>query len=176
MAVNDPDDPDLLPCGESVDALLRRLRAGRPSGHERRCPHCRAAAEELRVLSAAQAEADREAVAAPPDLVDQVMRTVRAEADSGGFVTLDAGGRGWTRMRREAVAALLRAACDTVPGTAVGRCRFSTGPDGIAVELTARFTGEVPAPRLADELRRAVRRSALHHLGRRVTRVDVRFQ
>ncbi|MDA2814731.1 hypothetical protein O4J56_29070 [Nocardiopsis sp. RSe5-2] len=185
MAVNGPgpdgpDGGDRLPCGTSLDALLDHLREGRPTAHERACPHCTAAAEELRVLTAARDEAVADLPAAPPGLADRVMRTVRAEGRSSGYIALPgppgpAGERGWTRIRTAAVAALFRAACDTVPGAAVGHCRFSEGPDGIAVELSARFTGEVPAPRLAEELRGAVRAAALHHLGWRLARVDVRF-
>ncbi|MDA2803317.1 anti-sigma factor [Nocardiopsis suaedae] len=177
-----PDDEgaDLLPCGTSLDALLDHLRGGRPTAHERACPHCTAAAEELRILTAARDEAEQDLPAAPPGLADRVMRTVRAEGRSSGYIALPgspgpAGERGWTRIRTEAVAALFRAACDTVPGAVVGRCRFSEAPEGVAVELSARFTGEVPAPRLAEELRTAVSTTALHHLGWRLARVDVRF-
>lgn len=192
MAVNGPgtdgpdggdriDDGDRLPCGTSLDALLDHLREGSPTAHERACPHCVAAVEEMRVLTAARDEAEHDLPAAPPGLADRVMRTVRAEERASGYIALPsppgrpAGGRGWTRIRTSAVATLFRAACDTVPGAAVGRCRFSEGPDGVAVELSARFTGEVPVPRLADELRSAVRTAALHHLGWRPARVDVRF-
>lgn len=179
--IDGPDDgADRLPCGTSLDALLDHLREGRPTAHERACPHCTAAAEKLRVLAAARDDAAQDLPAAPPGLADRVMRAVRAERRSSGYIALPgppgpAGERGWTRIRREAVTALLRAACDAVPGAVVGRCRFSEGPDGVAVELSARFTGEVPAPRLAEELRSAVHATTLHHLGWRLARVDVRF-
>lgn len=81
MAVDPSDDHDQLPCGTSADALLDHLRKGTVTGHERTCPHCRAAAEEFRpLLAALDSEGE---ITAPPGLLDDVMRTVRAEGVPG---------------------------------------------------------------------------------------------
>ncbi|MFC7742473.1 hypothetical protein ACFQXA_18365 [Nocardiopsis composta] len=48
MAVDRPSDPERLPCGRLLDEVVEHALAGRPTGHERGCPHCRAVAERYR--------------------------------------------------------------------------------------------------------------------------------
>jgi|SRR5690606_13798632 len=175
MAVEQPAEPDRLPCGNTLDSLLADLRAGRSGEHVRGCPHCRAEADRHRVLLDAEAEEADQGPLAPPDLVDRVMLAVRAEGRPGRRFGVRGSGPGRTRVRESTVAAIVREACAEVPGAAVGRCRVLDDEDGgLAVELTVRLTEPVPIPRLADALRAAARRAVQDQLGRAPSRVDVR--
>ncbi|MEE2044454.1 hypothetical protein Q7689_13905, partial [Nocardiopsis tropica] len=84
MAVDPSDDHDRLPCGNSVDALLRHLTSGEPTPHESACEYCREQAEELRPLVSEVRRTGHKAVSAPPGVLAGGMRAVRAGRRRGG--------------------------------------------------------------------------------------------
>ncbi|GHC73145.1 hypothetical protein GCM10007079_06820 [Nocardiopsis terrae] len=171
MAVDPSDDHDQLPCGTSADALLDHLRKGTVTGHERTCPHCRAAAEEFRpLLAALDSEGE---ITAPPGLLDDVMRTVRAEGRSRQTLRLPGGGPGDTRVRHSAVSAMLRACVDPAEGLIVGRCRIEQTPDGLVVAATARVLSGTVIPEATAAARRAMGAFVQNRLGLRVGRIDI---
>lgn len=189
MAVNPSDDHEQLPCGTSADQLLGHLREGTATRHERTCPHCLAAAEEFRPLLSALGsvlEEDRQ-VAAPPGLLDDVMRTVRAEGRSSKTLRLpgpasgrrpgsapDSGGApGDTRIRHSAVSAMLRACVDPAEGLVVGRCRIASAPEGLVVTATARVLTGTVIPHATAAARRAMIGLVEERLDLRVARVDI---
>ncbi|MBR8742228.1 hypothetical protein [Nocardiopsis sp. MG754419] len=171
MAVDPSDDHDRLPCGTSPDALLEHLRADAATAHERTCPHCRAAAEEFGPLLAALA--DRPLVTAPPGLLDDVMRAVRAEGRSVGAVPLGEGASGRTEIRRSAVAAMLRATVRPAGELVLGRCHVERTDDGIVVSATARVLVGVPIPEATGRARRDMTSFVHERLGLRVARIDI---
>ncbi|PDP87616.1 hypothetical protein CQJ94_11255 [Glycomyces fuscus] len=173
MAVDPSDDHDRLPCGTPVDTLLRDLLSGRLTGHESACEHCRTEARELRPLVDAVRRDDGEEVAAPPGLLTDVMRVVRAERRSEGTVVLSGAGPGGTEVRESAVAAMLRASAESVPGVVVGRCRVEQTREGLSVRATARVAVGLPVPDAADAARRAMRSLAEQRLGLPVVRLDI---
>jgi len=175
MAVDRPSDPERLPCGRLLDEVVEHALAGRPAGHERGCPHCRAVAERYRPLARAGSELAAERPEPPPGLVGSVMRAVRSQARPDRPIAVAAPGPGRTVVRESAARALLVAACDAVPGAAVGRCRLTDGPDGLEVALSARLTGPVPAPESAEGLRAAVRTAARGTFGAEPARIDIVF-
>ncbi|MCP3015169.1 anti-sigma factor [Nocardiopsis dassonvillei] len=173
MAVDPSDDHDRLPCGTSVDALLRDLLSGRLTEHESSCEHCRAEAGELRPLVEAVRRDDEEEVTAPPGLLTDVMRVVRAERRSEGTIVLSGSGPGGTEVRESAVAAMLRTSVESVPGVVVGRCRVEQTREGLSVRATARVAVGFPIPDAADAARRAMRSLAEQRLGLPVARLDI---
>lgn len=183
MAVDPSHDhdhsDDQLPCGTSADALLDHLRAGTTTAHERTCPHCRAAAEEFRPLLSAMGSAlgdDRE-ITAPPGLLDDVMRAVRAEGRSKKTLRLPGAGTGGTpgdtRIRHSAVSAMLRACVDPAEGLLVGRCRIERTPDGLVIGATARVLTGTVIPEATAAARRAMGTFVEDRLGLRVARIDI---
>ncbi|WP_017579324.1 hypothetical protein [Nocardiopsis valliformis] len=189
MAVDPSDDHELLPCGTSADELLDHLREDTATAHERTCPHCRAAAEEFRPLLSALGSVlgeDRE-VTAPPGLLDDVMRAVRAEGRSKETLRLpgpgsgrgsgsgphSGGAPGDTRIRHSAVSAMLRACVDPTEGLIVGRCRIERTPDGLAVTATARVLTGTVIPDATAAARRAMAAFVEDRLGLRVARIDI---
>ncbi|PSK95855.1 hypothetical protein CLV63_11318 [Murinocardiopsis flavida] len=173
MAVDQPDEPDRLPCGTMLDTLLAHLRADTLNEHEQHCPHCRSAAARHRSLVDAAAAAERDQAGAPPELLDRVMRVVRAEGRSADLIPLNDPGPGATRVRDTTAARILRAACEPVEGIDVGRCRIADTEDGIVVTMTARAVAGTPIPEATREIRRAVLASARDQLGWTIARVDI---
>lgn len=173
MAVDPSDDHDRLPCGNSVDALLRHMLSGEPTRHESNCEYCLEQEEELRPLVAAVRQSGEEEITAPPGLLSDVMRVVRTERRSDGTVVLTGSGPGGTEVRASAVAAMLRASVESVPGVVVGRCRVEQTGEGVWVRATARVRVGLPIPDAAEAARHAMRALVEEGLGLHVDRVDI---
>ncbi|WP_116246631.1 hypothetical protein [Nocardiopsis sp. FIRDI 009] len=173
MAVDPSDVHDRLPCANSVDALLRHLVSGALTEHESACRYCRDQAEELRPLVTAVRRSEERRVTAPPGLVSDVMRVVRAERRGGRSIVLDGSGPGGTEVRESAVAALLRASVDAVPGVVVGRCRIEQTARGVVVRATVRVGLDRPIPEAAEAARSTMRALVEEQLGLPVVRVDL---
>ncbi|MFD6950847.1 MULTISPECIES: hypothetical protein [unclassified Nocardiopsis] len=86
---------------------------------------------------------------------------------------LGAPGPGGTEVGESAVAAMLRASVEPVPGVVVGRCRVEQTREGLTVRATARVTVGLPIPDAADAARRAMRSLAEQRLGLPVVRLDI---
>ncbi|HJE58391.1 MAG TPA: hypothetical protein K8V84_07740 [Nocardiopsis listeri] len=171
MAVDPFDDHDPLPCGTSIDELLDHLAESTLTEHERACPHCRAVAVELRPL--VEAMSSRPRVTAPPGLLDDVMREVRAEARSTRTLPLTEGVSGRTEIRHSAMSSMLRASVDPARGLFVGRCRIERASEGVIVSATARVLAGTPIPEAGDGARRDMTAFIHDRLGLRVARVDI---
>ncbi|MBB6174898.1 hypothetical protein HNR23_004958 [Nocardiopsis mwathae] len=173
MAIEDTDH-ERLPCGSDIDAVLEHERDGAPTDHELHCPHCRAAVEEHSVLHAARTELATERVVAPPHLLDDVMRLVRADPRSRRVLPVPGEEEGVTRVRRSAAAAVLRTAAEDVPGVADARVtELTEGDDGIEVALRVRLYTGTPVPRVDTALRTRVAEVARDQLGWSAARVDI---
>ncbi|ASU85784.1 hypothetical protein CDO52_25940 [Nocardiopsis gilva YIM 90087] len=167
-------DYERLPCGSDIDTVLAHERDGEPTEHELRCPHCRAAVEEHGVLLAARSELAAERVVAPPHLLDDVMRLVRADPRSRRALRVPGEEEGVTRVRRSAAAAVLRTAAEDVPGVADARvAELIEGEDGIEIELRVRLHVGTPVPRVDAALRTRVAEVVRDQLGWRTARLDI---
>lgn len=171
MAVDPFDDHDPLLCGTSIDELLEHLTKGSPTEHERTCPHCRAVSVELRPLVEAVSSLPR--ATAPPGLLDDVMREVRADARSTRVLSLAEGASGRTEIRHSAMSAMLRASVDPARGLFVGRCRIERTSEGVTVSATARVLAGTPIPEAGDGARRDMAAFIRDRLGLGVARVDI---
>ncbi|QBI52711.1 Asp23/Gls24 family envelope stress response protein [Streptomonospora litoralis] len=174
MAVDPGGRAPLLPCGTDPEALFEHLRSGDRTAHERACPHCLAAAAEFGPLVAARGDLADEHVTAPPQLLDDVMRAVRADPRSQRTYRLAGEEAGSTRVRRPVAAAILRGAAEGVPGVAqavVRKIRQET--DRVDVRVSARFASGAAIPETAAELRRALRQAGRDRLGWDIAAVDV---
>lgn len=147
MAVDPLDDHDPLSCGTSTDELLDHFTEGALTEHERACSHCRAITVKLRPLVEAMSSEAR--VSAPPGLLDDVMREVRAEARSARTLPLTEGALGRTEIRHSAMSAMLRASVEPARGLFVGRCRIERTSEGVTISATARVLAGRPPPKQA---------------------------
>lgn len=129
MAVDD----ERLGCGRLVDEVWENIDLP-PDAHEADCPDCRAARERLGVLAGATrdlAERDRDdPTMAPTSRVKaNIMDVARAEVRRGKLLPLrqDANHHGdqTLRISEQAIAAMVRAGADQVPGVQARRCRVS---------------------------------------------------
>ncbi|GAA3753181.1 hypothetical protein HDA32_004499 [Spinactinospora alkalitolerans] len=165
---------DRLPCGTDKAELIEHLEAGTRTEHELHCPHCRAVERDHGVLAAAREELAAEEVSAPPRLLGDVMRAVRAEPRSRRTLAVPPHEDGLTRVRETAAARILRLAAEQVSGLSVGRCVIGEETEeGVPVRLTARIEAGAPIPETAEAARRAVRGAGRSQLGWSITRIDV---
>jgi uncharacterized alkaline shock family protein YloU len=124
---------DRLPCGTFVDDLLVQVTDRVPPidpGHQRSCPHCRAALAELEDLWAPVRDLAAEDVRAPAGLMQAVMAQIRdLSRNSWSAVLDDPGGR--TRIAARVVGAVARLAAESVPHVtlALGGGRVATPTD-----------------------------------------------
>ncbi|MBE9498278.1 Asp23/Gls24 family envelope stress response protein [Streptomyces sp. GKU 257-1] len=128
---SDPDD-ELLPCGRLLSQVWADWEEGTSDGHERTCPHCRRAVEELDHLETAvrglhDAADDPGAYDAAP-LTQRVMDIVRVELRPGRPLPLAPPPEDLWIMET-AAARTLRAAAEQVPGVRAGSCRIAPEPD-----------------------------------------------
>ncbi|MFI7243149.1 Asp23/Gls24 family envelope stress response protein [Streptomyces qinglanensis] len=191
---SDPDD-ELLPCGRLLSQVWADREEGTSDGHERTCPHCRRAVEELDRLETAvrglhDAADDPAASYDAAPLTQRVMDIVRMELRPGRPLPLAPPPEDLWIMET-AAARTLRAAAEQVPGVRAGSCRIAPEPDPAERDSAERDSGtgrvsvrlgiqallsasEPPdLPRLADAVRLRVERAADRHLGLRTATVDV---
>lgn len=190
-------DGDRLPCGVSVDDLLRQVADGAPAAnasHQRVCPHCRAALAELRELWAPVQQLTAEQVQAPRELLQVVMARVRELPRNTWYAVLDTD-QGQTRIAARVIAAVARLAAEEVPSVtlALGGGRTAAGlrPEQIAgdsgeaatdvgvagthvvVDVQVAVDLHAHIPSLASRARRLVTRRVSEHLGLSVDEVNV---
>ncbi|MDF4254396.1 Asp23/Gls24 family envelope stress response protein [Streptomyces sp. WMMB303] len=183
---SDPDD-ELLPCGRLLSQVWADWEEGTSDGHERTCPHCRRAVEELDHLETAvrglHDEADDPVAYDAAPLTQRVMDIVRVELRPGRPLPLAPPPEDLWIMET-AAARTLRAAAEQVPGVRAGSCRIAPESDsagrvsvrlGIQVLLSVSDSPELSdLPGLADAVRLRVERAADRYLGLRTVAVDVR--
>ncbi|GLU47630.1 hypothetical protein [Nocardiopsis ansamitocini] len=129
-------------------------------------------------LDSARDELREERVTAPPQLLDNVMNTVRREGRSTRVLdvpsTRSLPDNGHTQVRESVAAKILRMAADRTPGLRVGRCQIGEAEtEGYSVRLTVRADTGTPIPEAAEVLRRSVLSAARNQLGWVIARVDI---
>lgn len=185
-----------LPCGADVEALLEQVADdvvpdAATAEHQRTCPFCGPALEEL---AAAWAPLDAEDTAAAPETLQaSVMERVVTHATHGWHAAV-AAHDGMTRVAAWVVAVVARRAAAGVAG--VHTVAGEVSPDGAAVtdvrasfrrrgqdetftgtavvvSLTVTVGAGVPIPPLVAQVRRVVTRHVRLLTGLSAVRVDV---
>lgn len=188
MSAN-PDRPDdsryeedeRLACGRLLTDVWEAWDTGHSADdpHFPDCPFCSAALADVRGLG----DAVRRTCAqepGPPDataITARVMDLVRLELRPGRPLPLGEPGEDqW--MVEAAVARMLRAAVDRLPGVRAGSCRIApVEPTDPAGELHARVEVAaslgLPMPDLADDVRARIAEVADQDIGIRLVTIDV---
>ena len=185
-----------LPCGHPVADLLAQVaddQAPRDLGHQRGCPHCRAALAELQELWAPVQALAAERVRAPDDLLHAVMAGVRELSRNPWHAVLtDPGGD--TRIAARVVGVVARLAAETVPQVTQalgrGRTRTPTGAPGagpaaaadptvgvagahVVVDLDIAVEAGAHIPQVAQQVRQQVADHLLALTGLSTTEVNI---
>lgn len=129
-----PDGTDRLPCGTAIDGLFAQVTGDRPPrdhGHQRTCPHCRAALAELQDLWTPVRELAAENLTAPASLLAAVMARVRELSRNTWYAVLP-GPRGETKVAARVVGVIARLAAERVPEVllALGRGDLASAAPG----------------------------------------------
>jgi hypothetical protein len=179
-------DVALLACGRDAAKVWERAAAGRPSTHERACPHCQAVADDQRLLATAVAALVDEAVEPPTSLTERVMGTVLAELRPAHYLPLPTR-HGHARIDRVTAAGVLRHAVAQMSALRVRSCQLhliepssseaTTGLEPgsptirINISVTARFGADLLSA--TARVRQMILAAAANLLGLPVTTVDV---
>ncbi|WP_107485908.1 Asp23/Gls24 family envelope stress response protein [Streptomyces marincola] len=186
MALNEPLDPDELPCGRPLMEVWEDWDEGRAERdpHYARCPHCTAALAEMRALGAF-VEQSRAAPPGPREMPDaravtaRVMDIVRLELRPGRTLPLgEPDEDAW--IVEAAAAKTFRAAAESLPGVRAGSCRVTPGDPraagrgaAVLVRLEVAAGPDWTVPRLADAVRERVARAAREAIGLAVSAIDI---
>ena len=173
----------VLACGRDAAVVWDAAVAGRRDAHERACLHCRAVAEDQRLLAFAVAELHEQALEPPASLVERVMGTVLAEIRPAGYLPLPTR-HGRARIDRVAAAGVLRRAVDRMPALRVRSCQIHlvdpAGPEDatqgappvrVRISVTARFGLDLFSA--TARVRQMILVAAADLLGLTVTTVDI---
>lgn len=128
-----------LACGADVDELLEQVADGRAdqlTGHQQRCPHCRAALTEFTSLWAPVGELAATPLPSPADITAAVVARVRSLVKDVWY-TLHVTDEGAIRVAARIVATLARDTARRVPGVQVALGRST---DGTLARLVEKAT------------------------------------
>lgn len=186
-----------LGCGRDVDELWANI-GHEPDEHEATCPDCQSARQDLSGLSSATAamtEADDidHRLVPRPGALAAIMAIVRAEVRRGATLPLIATSPdhpGELTISEQAVATIVREACDRFADVEGRRCRVSVadeptprpsmalpaGPNALDVELSVTVAKAVSIPALARDLRGAVGEIVRRQVGLRVASVAIHVE
>ncbi|HEY6421882.1 MAG TPA: Asp23/Gls24 family envelope stress response protein [Pseudonocardiaceae bacterium] len=185
MAVNgihSQPDTAALACGQDAATVWDRAATGRLGTHDRDCPHCRAVADDQRVLAMAIDALNDQAMEPPPSLVDHVMGAVLTELRPADYLPLPTR-HGRARIDRIAAAVVLRHAVDQMTALRVRSCRLHlieplASPDThtptavwVHISVTARFGTDLFSA--TARVRQMILTAAEDLLGLPITAVDV---
>ncbi|MFB7230546.1 hypothetical protein ACFCY9_22705 [Streptomyces fimicarius] len=175
------EEDERLACGRLLTDVWEAWDTGRPTDdpHFATCPFCSAALADLTGLG----DAVRRTCAQEPGTPDatavtaRVMDLVRLELRPGRPLPLgEAGEDHW--MVEAAVARILRAAVDRLPGVRAGSCRIApldpadpAGEVHVRVEVAASIG--LPMRDLADDVRARIAEVADQDIGVRLATTDV---
>lgn len=183
---------DTLGCGRSIDQVWENV-ASPPDDHERGCPDCTAARDDLQPLRNATAELrrDDDDQQPGPQLLEHVMQVARSEVRRGRRIPMHRPGS-WRHgdgltVSEQAVAATVRRAALAYPEIQVRRCtaRLSGGDDAeatpsedgvpaeVALTLSISMAATTRLPELAARLRATVVETVEAEIGVRVGSIDL---
>jgi hypothetical protein len=138
------DDDVTLVCGVALHALVEQIaerQAPADSEHQSICPHCQAALAALR-QSWRQLEAfARLPVRIPPDLLERIVRRIRALAARGADAAILQHELGISEISERVIAQLVRRAACSVRGVALASPLAIEIAPGRPLRLCARANG-----------------------------------
>ncbi|MYW62593.1 Asp23/Gls24 family envelope stress response protein [Streptomyces sp. SID8379] len=184
----EPDDRDdeLLPCGRTLSQVWEAWEDETTDAHQRACPHCRRAVDELQDLgNAVRGLTDQEQQRQEADhatdteaFTQRVMNVVRLELRPGRPLPLTAPPQQMWIM--ESVAArTVRAAAERIPGVRAGSCKLTrTAQEGSGIRVRLEIAVPVTTPdlqQLADQVRGAVEQATDARIGFDLAEVDIRI-
>lgn len=190
-------DASRLPCGARDDDLLVQVADRTPPrdpGHQRTCPHCRAALADLAATWEPLHELAAEDVRAPDRILTAVMAHVRELARHTWYASVPSE-QGHTRIGARVVGAVARLAAEELPGVALALGHGRTGAHtdlatvagpasasatdiGVAgshvvVDIHVAVELGTPIPTTAARLRAHIARNIAAHLGLTTVEVNV---
>lgn len=174
MAVSDRSR-DQLPCGADLEALVLQVFDSDPprdAGHQAGCPHCQAALERLGAVHGTIGRLAAEPVAAPPDLVRQVMHRLRQDENA---VLVAADERGIVTVSERIVTQVAVRAARAVPEVTFASVKLTEGiiasPLRLSVRLVVAFGPSLHD--VSDAARTRIRAAVAELVGVPVGAVDV---
>lgn len=171
-------DDQLLGCGRTIDQVWRGLDRP-PDAHESGCVFCRDARSSLARLAGVIEEfrADEqtgEDDGRPGDRVkDAVMQVARAEVRRGRRLRVRDDPGGSVEISEQTLTALIRFACDSVPGVRSRRCHVSQQDGVLDVAAHLAIRSGAPGPALADQVRSRIAAVVPARAGLSVGRIDL---
>jgi hypothetical protein len=180
MAVT--DQAERLPCGVRLEELLAQVADGAPpidEAHQSGCPYCQTALRRLHRGWAEVAQLAREPVNVPSRLTAQIMERVKVlAAQSADFILLGHA-RGETRVSHAVVVRVAQRLARTVPGVVFASARVephaSPLPDRVDLSIRLVVSFGPALHRVADAVRKIMRRQLLSLTGTQLDQIDVRI-
>ncbi|RJQ66485.1 Asp23/Gls24 family envelope stress response protein [Pseudonocardiaceae bacterium YIM PH 21723] len=169
MAVDTDRD---LACGRALDEVWDQL--DHPTEHGRTCAHCTKARESLLLLREATGLLVEEPDPPALDLTSKIMAAVRADVRRKEMFDLPGTG---IDISEQAIARVIRAAADQVPGVRARRCvvRVSVQDDRLAlsVDLSVAVAYESVIQDAVDQVRLRAIAACEQRIGIRLSELSV---
>jgi len=175
----DPN-PERLPCGVELDALVAQVADDAPAPvaeHQATCPYCQTA---LRGLGAAWRDFQslaRAPVPIPPGLTARIMHHIRDLAHRAAQNLILAGTRGHTQISHTVITQVARRAALAVPGVLFASVRPTPGqakdPDLLTFSVRLVTTYGPTLHAIAAAVRTTLRRRLATLTGAEVERIDI---
>lgn len=173
---------DRLGCGTAIDEIWESIDQP-PNEHQAGCPQCQAARASLQQLVEMTQDLRSQDVEAPSERPSDrvklaVMRVAKAEVRRGRRLTVVEDSDGGIEISEQTLAAVVRFACDTVPGVHARRCQVmldSTGATSRAVAVMVRVAlhSQIDMGSTTAQVRTRVRAVLSAQAGLQAERVDV---
>jgi hypothetical protein len=177
----DPADVPVAPlaCGRDPALLWDRAADGVAlDGHERACPHCRAAYADAQGLDAVVHRMAAQRFEPPDTVLSRVMTAVATELRPHELLTLPSL-HGPARLSTPAAAAALRRVVDGMGGLRARSCRLTQGgapgadPHAVDVRISVAARFGVDLASVTARVRQMVIAAGEQALGVPVRRVDI---
>lgn len=172
--MTDPRDIQLA-CGTPIVNLVEQVFEGAQAsdpGHQADCPHCQAALRKLESVYDRMTGLAAEPVAAPPDLVQNVMRRLRRDRTR---VLVSADPHGSVTVEQAVIVQIARLAALEIEGVAFASVQLTRGAPPGSVALSAQIVVDYgpPISSLAATVRDRIQQHVARYGGILVTAVDL---
>ena len=164
-----------LACGTPIVNLVEQVFEGAQAsdpGHQADCPHCQAALRQLESVHDRMTGLAAEPVAAPPDLVQNVMRRLRGDR-TRVFVSADPHGS--VTVEQAVIVQIARLAALEIEGVAFASVQLTGDASPGSVALSVRIVVDYgpPIKSLAATVRDRIHQHVARYGGIPVTAIDL---